>query len=47
MIVLSSDRAVKDIMDKRSAISSDRMDMYIGQKIASGGLRVLMMASHS
>ncbi|KAI0878094.1 putative cytochrome P450 [Hypoxylon argillaceum] len=39
MIVLSSDRAVKDIMDKRSAISSDRMDMYIGQKIASGGLR--------
>ncbi|RYC65168.1 hypothetical protein CHU98_g1038 [Xylaria longipes] len=45
MIVLSSDRAVKDIMDKRSAISSDRMDMYIGQTVASGGLRVLMMAS--
>ncbi|KAI3317499.1 putative cytochrome P450 [Xylariaceae sp. AK1471] len=43
MIVLSSDRAIKDIMDKRSAISSDRMDMYIGQTVASGGLRVLMM----
>lgn len=43
MIVLSSDQAVKDIMDKKSAISSDRMDMYIGQTVASGGLRVLMM----
>ncbi|KAI0965547.1 putative cytochrome P450 [Xylaria arbuscula] len=43
MIVLSSDRAVKDIMDKKSAISSDRMDMYIGQTVASGGLRLLMM----
>ncbi|KAI1119690.1 putative cytochrome P450 [Nemania abortiva] len=40
MIVFSSDHAIKDIMDKRSAISSDRMDMYIGQKIASGGLRL-------
>ncbi|KAI0429247.1 putative cytochrome P450 [Xylaria sp. FL1042] len=43
MIVLSSDRAIKDVMDKRSAISSDRMDMYVGQTIASGGLRLLMM----
>ncbi|KAK9415055.1 putative Cytochrome P450 [Seiridium unicorne] len=43
MIVLSNDLAVKDIMDKKSAVSSDRMDMYIGQRIASGGLRVLMM----
>ncbi|KAI0102540.1 putative cytochrome P450 [Nemania sp. FL0031] len=43
MIVLSSDLAVKDIMDKRSAISSDRMDMYIGQRIASGGFRTLLM----
>ncbi|KAI1324282.1 putative cytochrome P450 [Xylariaceae sp. FL0255] len=43
MIILSSDRAIKDIMDKKSSISSDRMDMYIGQKVASGGLRILMM----
>ncbi|KAI1322760.1 putative cytochrome P450 [Xylariaceae sp. FL0255] len=43
MVVLSSDRAVKDIMDKKSSISSDRMHLYIGQEIASGGLRVLMM----
>ncbi|KAI1426463.1 putative cytochrome P450 [Xylaria sp. FL1777] len=43
MILLSSDRAVKDILDKRSAVSSDRMDLYMGQTLASGGLRVLMM----
>ncbi|KAI0198225.1 putative cytochrome P450 [Astrocystis sublimbata] len=40
MIVLSSDNAVRDIMDKRSSILSDRMDLYIGQKVASGGLRL-------
>ncbi|OTB02535.1 hypothetical protein M426DRAFT_62206 [Hypoxylon sp. CI-4A] len=43
MIVLSSDHAIKDILDRKSAISSDRLDAYIGQRIASGGLRVLLM----
>ncbi|RSM07410.1 hypothetical protein CEP52_005265 [Fusarium oligoseptatum] len=43
MIVLSSDEAVKDLLDKRSAIYSDRPDMYIGQRIASGGLRLVLM----
>lgn len=43
MIVLSSDVAVKDLLDKRSGIYSDRMDMYIGQTICSNGLRPLMM----
>ncbi|CAI6277588.1 unnamed protein product [Periconia digitata] len=43
MVVLSSDQAVKDLLDKRSAIYSDRMDLYIGQTLASGGLRILMM----
>ncbi|KAI1502980.1 putative cytochrome P450 [Biscogniauxia marginata] len=43
MIVLSSDRAIKDLLDKRSAIYSDRMDLYVGQTLASGGLRILMM----
>jgi cytochrome P450 len=43
MIVLSSDQAVKDVMDKKSAVASDRLDMHIGQDIASGGLRLLMM----
>jgi hypothetical protein len=42
MIVLSSDQAVKDLLDKRSSIYSSRPDMYIG-KIISGGLRMLLM----
>lgn len=42
MIVLSSDVAVKDLMDKRSNIYSDRPDMYM-MKIISGGNRFLNM----
>ena len=45
MIVLSSDQAIKDLLDKRSAIYSDRMDLYIGQTLVSRGLRILMMVS--
>lgn len=47
LIVLSSDQAVKDLLDKRSAIYSARPDMYIGQELCSGGLRFLMMVIHS
>ncbi|KAK5162733.1 uncharacterized protein LTR77_011216 [Saxophila tyrrhenica] len=43
MIVLSSDVAVKDILDRRSGDYSDRPDMYIGQTIASGGMRLVVM----
>ncbi|KPI40314.1 Fumitremorgin C synthase [Cyphellophora attinorum] len=43
MIVLSSDTAVKELLDKRSGIYSDRLDMYVGQTLCSGGLRLLMM----
>jgi hypothetical protein len=43
MIVLSSDQAVKDLLDKKSSIYSDRPDMFIGQKIASGNLRLVVM----
>lgn len=43
MIVLSSDKAVKDLLDKKSNMYSDRMDMYIGQTLCSGDLRILMM----
>ncbi|KAH7134296.1 cytochrome P450 [Dactylonectria macrodidyma] len=43
MVVLSSDEAVKDLLDKRSGIYSDRPDMFIGQKIASGDLRLVVM----
>jgi hypothetical protein len=45
LIVLSSDEAVKDLLDKKSGIYSDRQDMYIGQTLCSGGLRFLMMVS--
>jgi hypothetical protein len=44
-IILSSDVAVKDLIDKRSNIYSDRLDMYIGQALCSGGFRFLMMVS--
>jgi hypothetical protein len=46
MIVLSSDEAVKDLLDKKSGNYSDRPGMYIGQTIASGGLRLVVMVSH-
>jgi hypothetical protein len=42
MIVLSSDQAIKDLLDKRSGIYSSRPDMYLG-KVVSGGLRMLLM----
>ncbi|EFX05422.1 cytochrome p450 monooxygenase [Grosmannia clavigera kw1407] len=43
MIVLSSDVDVKDMLDRRSGIYSDRPDMFIAQKIASGNLRLVVM----
>ncbi|RBR05965.1 hypothetical protein FVER53590_13927 [Fusarium verticillioides] len=42
-IVLSSAQAVKDLLDKKSALYSDRQEMYVGQILGSGGLRLLMM----
>ena len=43
MIVLSSDVAIKDLVDKRGAIYSSRPEAYIAQDVLSGGLRVLFM----
>lgn len=43
LVVLSSDVAVKELLDRRSAIYSDRQDMYIGMTLCSGNLRFLMM----
>ncbi|KAF5008758.1 hypothetical protein FDECE_4995 [Fusarium decemcellulare] len=40
VIVLSSDAAVKDLLDKKGGLYSDRPDMFIGQKIASGNHRL-------
>jgi cytochrome P450 len=44
MVVLSSDQAVKDLLDKRNGIYSSRPDMYLAQ-LVSGGMRVLLMVS--
>lgn len=43
MIVLNSDQAIKDLVDKRGAIYSSRPESFIAQDILSGGLRVLFM----
>ena len=43
MIVLSSDTAVKELLDKRSAIYSDRQDHYVGHQLAAGGQHMFMM----
>ncbi|SLM39186.1 cytochrome p450 [Lasallia pustulata] len=43
LIVLSSDKAVKDLLDKRSDIYSDRPDAYIAQDLIGGGMRVALM----
>lgn len=44
MIVLSSDQAIKELLDKRSNIYSSRPDMYMA-RIVSGGNRMLLMVS--
>ena len=43
LIVLSSDEAVKELLDRRSNNYSDRQEMYIGQALCSGNLRLLMI----
>jgi hypothetical protein len=47
LIVLSSDVAVKELLDRRSAIYSDRPEAYVGQDLCSGGLRMLFMVSRA
>lgn len=43
MIVLSEDTAVKELLDKRSAIYSSRPDIYLLGTLVSGGLRFSLM----
>jgi len=43
LVVLNSDKAVKDLLDKKSNMYSHRQEMYIGQTLCSGNLRILMM----
>ena len=47
MIVLNTDEAVKELLDRRSNIYSHRQEMYIGQTLCSGDLRLLMMVSRT
>ncbi|KAI1611235.1 cytochrome p450 monooxygenase [Exophiala viscosa] len=42
-IVLSADVAIKNLLDKRGNIYSDRPEMYISQDVASGGHRLVIM----
>ncbi|KAJ8130366.1 hypothetical protein O1611_g3264 [Lasiodiplodia mahajangana] len=46
MIVLNSDVAVRELVDKRGGIYSSRPDGYIAQDVLSGGLRVLLMPNN-
>jgi hypothetical protein len=43
VILLSSDKPVKDLLDKRSANYSARPDLYTGQTLMSGDKRMVMM----
>jgi hypothetical protein len=43
MIVINSGHVVKELLDKKSAITSARPDLYFGQTLMSGGKRMVMM----
>lgn len=43
LIVLSSDEAIKELLDKKSGIYSSRPEIYVGQHLCSDDLRLLMM----
>ncbi|OAL53492.1 cytochrome P450 [Pyrenochaeta sp. DS3sAY3a] len=44
-IILNKPKAVKDLLDKRSSIYSDRPDMYLGHDVVGDGMRFVTMAS--
>lgn len=43
MVVLSSNVAVKEILEKRSALTNERGDHYVGHQILGGGEHMLLM----
>lgn len=43
IVVLSSDIAVKEVLDKQSSITNERGDHYVGHDVLSGGERMLLM----
>lgn len=46
MIVLNSAKAVKDLLDRRSAIYSSRTENYVSQDLTSGGMRILLLVCY-
>ncbi|KAI5295446.1 hypothetical protein KEM52_001371, partial [Ascosphaera acerosa] len=46
-IMIASDEAVKDLLDKRASISSARPDLYIGQQVLSEDKRFFMSTNMS
>jgi hypothetical protein len=46
MIVLNTDQAVKDLLDKRGNIYSSRPEMYLGSLVGAGMRMVLMVSPH-
>ncbi|KAI1426170.1 cytochrome P450 [Xylaria sp. FL1777] len=47
MVVLNSDEAIKELIDRRGATYASRPEAYIAQDVLSGGLRVLFMPNNS
>lgn len=43
LVVLSSDVAVKEVLDKQSSLTNERGDHYVGHEVLSGGERMLLM----
>jgi hypothetical protein len=46
MVVLSSPEVVKELLDRQSAVTSSRQDLYIAQELGSGGQRMLLMVGN-
>jgi hypothetical protein len=42
MIILSGNKEVKELLDKRAMATNDRSDRYIGHEILSNGERILL-----
>ncbi|KAH7131836.1 cytochrome P450 [Dendryphion nanum] len=45
LVVLSSDVAVKEVLDRRSAATNERGEHYVGQEVLGGGEHMLLMPS--
>jgi len=46
MVVLNSDQAIKDLLDKRSNIYSSRPEMYLGNVVSNFKRMLLLVSAH-